>query len=72
MTSKSYINLRCTLCNACLPVCPTQSIFLGKQQLVIDQDTCEGCGICIQVCPENAIHPVASETATEPSAKKTK
>lgn len=53
-----FINIKCTLCKACQPICPTASIFMGDGQLVIDSDTCEDCGICVSVCPESAIRPI--------------
>jgi NAD-dependent dihydropyrimidine dehydrogenase PreA subunit len=46
---------RCTSCQVCVPICPTQSIFFGGKTYAIDTDTCHGCGVCESVCPENAI-----------------
>lgn len=48
----------CTSCRDCVAVCPTESIFLGLNQYVIDRDTCTDCSICVKVCPVGAIHPL--------------
>jgi len=50
------ISSTCTLCGNCVQVCPTQSIFLDKNQYVIDSDTCDGNAICAKVCPVDAIY----------------
>lgn len=45
----------CTLCMACLNVCPVDAIDLTKdeygfEQLIINHDKCIGCGRCERVC----------------------
>lgn len=52
------ITPRCTLCKACVEACPTQSIFLGDHQYVIDSDTCSDCQSCVPLCPVHAIQPI--------------
>lgn len=47
----------CTSCEACVAVCPTESIFRGVSQYVIDADTCHDCAICVPICPEKVISP---------------
>jgi ferredoxin len=47
----------CTNCEACVELCPTESISFGFKHFVINADTCEGCGICVKVCPVEVIHP---------------
>ena len=42
----------CTVCNACLPVCPTDAI---PKKLVIIRDRCIGCGACSVACQDDVI-----------------
>lgn len=45
----------CTLCDACVPICPTEALSLNDTQLLIDQPLCYGCGRCVTACPTSAL-----------------
>lgn len=47
----------CTLCMACVSVCPTQAVRGGGEVPRLDfrEDHCVQCGICEHACPEDAI-----------------
>lgn len=48
----------CTLCFACVNVCPTRALK-NKQdtqpQLVFQESACVQCGLCVAACPEHAL-----------------
>lgn len=48
---------RCTLCFACVNVCPTGALFddPDRPRLSFSEDACVQCGLCANTCPEDAI-----------------
>jgi len=45
----------CTLCNACVTMCPTNALSKAVNKLEFDYGHCIACSICEQACPEKAI-----------------
>ena len=52
-----FIPEKCKQCGLCFPVCPDNSIPVGKDQKRTDfnYDYCKGCGVCAKTCPFGAI-----------------
>jgi ferredoxin len=48
---------RCTLCMACVTVCPGKALQHGQDvpQLRFLEASCVQCGLCVQSCPESAV-----------------
>ncbi|RJT37419.1 4Fe-4S binding protein [Rahnella woolbedingensis] len=46
---------RCSLCGACVRVCPEKAIRLENSELMLNPIKCTGCGNCEAVCFEKAI-----------------
>ena len=48
---------RCTLCFACVNVCPTGALMDDPERprLSFSEDACVQCGLCANTCPEDAI-----------------
>ena len=64
------IDRNCNSCENCVPLCPTDSIFLGYGQYTIDSDTCVGCCVCAVICPVNAIRSFNSIEVAKAMAEK--
>ena len=49
------ISADCTMCGACVDVCPVEAISEGDPKYIIDPELCTDCGACIDECPVEAI-----------------
>jgi Pyruvate/2-oxoacid:ferredoxin oxidoreductase delta subunit len=50
--------IACNGCDACIRICPHQSLVLEQEPVVryaIDPIPCSGCGMCSDVCEKDAI-----------------
>lgn len=45
----------CSLCSACLRLCPTSALKYEQQHFVIENGRCVGCKICQDGCPEQSL-----------------
>ena len=61
----------CTLCMACVSVCPTSALEAGGDlpQLRFIEWNCVQCGLCETACPENAVR-LASRVILDPSLRR--
>ena len=59
-----FLTDRCKGCNLCVLVCPTNIIYLSKEDIntkgypvakVEEMDKCIGCSSCALMCPDNVI-----------------
>ena len=50
---------KCTLCNKCIEICPTEIITVKNGKLAFNYDKCIRCFCCVEVCPEGAMKPAA-------------
>jgi ferredoxin len=49
---------KCSACESCIEICPTEAISLVDGHAYIDPDECIECGSCLAECPEEAIYEV--------------
>jgi ferredoxin len=49
---------KCSACETCIEVCPTEAISMVDGHASIDVDECIECGSCAAECPEEAISEV--------------
>jgi len=46
---------KCTGCQTCVDVCPSEAIQIENDKAKIDEAACVDCESCIDECPESAI-----------------
>jgi pyruvate formate lyase activating enzyme len=56
---------RCTLCGACLEICPHDAIYQVGQQMLTDRAKCQLCQACVQVCFAEARQFIGQEMSVE-------
>jgi ferredoxin len=64
---------KCTFCNACVTLCPTNALSKDETKINFVYGDCVACGLCEQACPEEAIelrHVLDFSQLTERSSKK--
>lgn len=58
-TPRPFSQTGCTACGACVAVCPTQALEIGRTRtmatLGVEDRNCIACGECVRVCPEDAL-----------------
>jgi Pyruvate/2-oxoacid:ferredoxin oxidoreductase delta subunit len=52
----------CSLCEACIDVCPMETIEMIDQTVAVGEEKCIGCGVCAHQCPDEAIEMQRVET----------
>lgn len=62
----------CTLCMACVTVCPAQALGAppDRPRLDFTEERCLQCGLCVEACPEEAIR-LQPRLLTDPAARRT-
>jgi Pyruvate/2-oxoacid:ferredoxin oxidoreductase delta subunit len=54
----------CTLCQACVSICPMDALSEADGKIVLDADMCLGCGVCVRNCSFDALKLVSKESRT--------
>ncbi|UUX92363.1 indolepyruvate ferredoxin oxidoreductase subunit alpha [Methanoplanus endosymbiosus] len=49
---------KCTGCETCVDVCPSEAISMKNNIAVVDEDLCVDCEACVDECPAEAIRMV--------------
>jgi len=46
---------KCGYCGACISVCPTSSLELTENEIIVEDVKCDNCGKCVIICPLGAL-----------------
>ncbi len=46
---------KCTGCESCVDVCPTDAISMVSEKALVDSEECIHCETCIDECPADAL-----------------
>ncbi len=48
---------KCTNCGVCVPICPTEALYIEKETRKINFDSkkCIACELCVKICPPRAM-----------------
>ncbi len=57
---------KCTMCRACIDVCPVKAVHFEEDTCVVDTEWCIGCGLCIPTCITGAARLVRKSDAVPP------
>ena len=51
------IEERCTHCGACTTICPSNALFMNREEMTVEFDVtkCIACMLCVRMCPQRAI-----------------
>ncbi|HPC47803.1 MAG TPA: 4Fe-4S binding protein, partial [Deltaproteobacteria bacterium] len=50
----AYDREKCTLCGACVKICPMKALGLSEEGIGFDAGRCIGCGVCARACTHGA------------------
>ena len=48
-------NEKCTGCESCVDVCPSEAIKMADEKATIEAGDCVDCAVCVEECPVEAI-----------------
>ncbi|MCK4858478.1 MAG: 4Fe-4S binding protein [candidate division Zixibacteria bacterium] len=60
----TLMEVLCTECGACVPVCHVNALRLTISGLKIDQNLCDDCKVCALICPVSALQIEEKELET--------
>jgi len=48
---------KCTNCGVCVPICPTEALYVDtkSRKILFDAKKCIACELCVKICPPRAM-----------------